>query len=95
LVLLEAGACGAPVISSLDSPAEEIVAHGETGLLVAPGDVTALETAMLRVLSSTDECVRLGEGGRAHAATMTWERSTAQLIDVYEQTLGRPIRRGS
>lgn len=95
LVLLEAGACGAPVISSLDSPAEEIVAHAETGLLVAPGDVTALETAMLQVLTSADECRRLGAGGKARAATMTWERSTAQLIDVYEQTLSRPIRRGS
>ena len=95
LVLLEAGACGAPVISSLDSPAEEIVAHGETGLLVAPGDVTALEAAMLRVLTSTHERGRLGEGGRARAATMTWERSTAQLIDVYEQTLGRTVRLGA
>ena len=45
LVLLEAGACGAPVISSRDSPAEEIVTHGESGLLVPPGDVTALESA--------------------------------------------------
>ena len=95
LVLLEAGACGAPVISSLDSPAEEIVAHGETGLLVTPGDSAALEAAILRVLTSSDERRRLGEGGSAQAATMTWERSTAQLIDVYEQTLGRSIRQGS
>ncbi len=94
LVLLEAGACGAPVISSLDSPAEEIVAHGETGLLVTPGDTAALEAAILRVLTSADERGRLGERGSAHTATMTWERSTAQLIDVYEQTLSRPIRQG-
>ena len=95
LVLLEAGACGAPVISSLDSPAEEIVAHGETGLLVTPGDVAELEIALAGLLTSPDECRRLGEGGRARAATMTWERSTAQLIDVYEQTLGRTVRQGS
>ena len=95
LVLLEAGACGAPVISSLESPAEEIVTHGETGLLVTPGDASALEAAMLRVLASADDRRRLGAGGKANAATMTWERSTAQLIHVYEQTLGRPIRQGS
>ena len=95
LVLLEAGACGAPVISSRDSPAEEIVAHGESGLLVPPGDMAALEAAIFRVLTAADERRRLGEGGRARAADMTWERSTAQLIEVYEQTLNRPVRQGS
>lgn len=95
LVLLEAGACGAPVISSRDSPAEEIVAHGESGLLVPPGDVAALESAMVRVLTSPDERRRLADGNRGRAAEMTWERSTAQLIDVYEQSLDQPIRQGS
>ena len=95
LVLLEAGACGAPVISSRDSPAEEIVTHGESGLLVPPGDVTALESAIVRVLTSPDDRRRLAIGNRARAADMTWERSTAQLIDAYEQSLDRPIRPGS
>ena len=95
LVLLEAGACGVPVISSRDSPAEEIVTHGESGLLVPPGDVTALESAIVRVLTSPDNRRRLAIGNRARAADMTWERSTAQLIDVYEQSLDRPIRPGS
>jgi len=94
LVLLEAGACGAPVISSRDSPAEEIVAHGESGLLVPQGDVAALESAIVRVLTSPDERQRLAGGNRARATEMTWERSTTQLIDVYEQSLDRPIRQG-
>lgn len=94
LVLLEAGACGTPVISTRESPAEEIVAHGKSGLLVPPGDVAALESAMVRVLTSPDERRRLADGNRARAAEMTWERSTDQLIDVYEQSLDRPIRQG-
>ena len=91
-MLLEAGACGVPVISSRDSAAEEIVAHGESGLLVPPGDVAALESAIARLLTSPDERRRLADGGRARAAAMTWEQSTARLIDVYEQALDRPIR---
>ena len=94
LVLLEAGACGAPVISSCDSAAEEIVAHGESGLLVPPGDTAALETALARLLMSPDERCRLADGGRDRAAAMTWERSTAQLLDVYEQALDRRVRPG-
>ena len=95
LVLLEAGACGAPVISTRDSPAEEIVKHGESGLLVPPGDAAELETALVGLLTSPDACRRLGDGGRARAAAMTWERSAARLIDVYEQALNRPVRQGS
>ena len=80
------------MISSRDSAAEEIVAHGESGLLVPPGDVAALESAIARLLTSPDERRRLADGGRARAAAMTWEQSTARLIEVYEQALDRPIR---
>ena len=38
---VEAMSHALPVISSRLGPIEEIVAHGETGLLVEPGDVTA------------------------------------------------------
>ena len=50
LVLLEAGACGAPVISTRDSPAEEIVKHGESGLLVPPGDARGTRNRARRAL---------------------------------------------
>ena len=82
------------MISSRDSPAEEIVAHDESGLLVPPGDAAALASAIARVLTCPDERRRLADGNRTRAAAMTWERSTAQLIHVYEQALERPVRSG-
>lgn len=94
LVLLEAGACGAPVVSTRDSPAEEIVTHGQSGLLVPPDDIAELEAALAGLLTSPDECRRLGEGGRVRAAAMTWERSAARLIEVYERALNRSVRQG-
>ena len=92
LVLLEAGACGAPVISTYGSPAEEIVIDDESGLLVPPGDVAALSAAVERLIKMPEEHQRLASGSRQRALEMTWDRSTAQLLEVYRQVWGCNIR---
>ncbi len=94
LVLLEAGACGAPVISTFDSAAEEIVTADENGVLVPPGDVAALGAAIERILTVPEVHRRLAAGGRERAQRMTWNRSTAQLLNVYGQALGQRIELG-
>lgn len=59
--LLEAMACGTPVIvSNLDS-ALEWVKDGETGLVVKPRDQDALENAILKLLDSPELRSRFGE----------------------------------
>jgi len=64
VVLMEAMAAGACVISG-DLPAiRELVRHEETGLLVPPGDVSALTTALRRGLGDAQLRQRLGEWGR-------------------------------
>ena len=95
LVLLEAGACGVPVVSSLGSGAEEPVVQGENGLLVPPGDVDALVAAVRGVLTRPDLWRRLAEGGRRRATEMTWERSTERLLDVYADALGTRLERSA
>jgi len=66
-VLLEAMACGLPVVSTALSGIPEIVAEGETGYLVPPGDPTALAAAMRRVLEDRALAERLGRAGRERA----------------------------
>jgi glycogen(starch) synthase len=43
-----------------------VVLHGRTGLLVQPGDVTGLATAVCQLFANPDEGRRLGHAGRIH-----------------------------
>ena len=62
-VLIEAGLSGRPAVATDVGGVAQIVRDGETGLLVRPGDVSGLTTALERAL---DERSRLGAAARAH-----------------------------
>ena len=91
LVLLEANACGTPVVSARDSGAEEPVIHDQNGLLVPPNDVPALTDALRTVLTDAVRWQALAAGARRRADELTWRRSAQRLLDVYAQALGRRL----
>jgi glycosyltransferase involved in cell wall biosynthesis len=65
-VVVEAQAMRKPVIVAAHGAAMETVRHGETGLLVPPGDVAALAEMLAAVLSADEEQIRaMGEHARA------------------------------
>lgn len=80
LVYLEAGAHGLPVIAHDIGGVSEAVVDGETGLLVAPGDTTALTAAFARLLNDPALRRRLGEAGRVHATRRTWKDAAQSLF---------------
>jgi glycosyltransferase involved in cell wall biosynthesis len=87
---LEAAACGTPVLAS-DSPGiRESVLDGETGYLVAHGDVPALAQRMRELAGDVAQVERLGRQARAFASRFTWERAAAQT----EQHLHEVLERG-
>lgn len=61
---VEAMGQGLPVISSRVGPIPEVVADGEAGLLVTPGDVDALAAAMERLAANPDAARTMGAAGR-------------------------------
>jgi glycosyltransferase involved in cell wall biosynthesis len=65
---LEAMAAGRPVVASRLPELAEVVADGETGLLVPPGDKAALARQTRRLLDDAALRGRLGEAGRRRAA---------------------------
>ncbi len=64
-VILEALSCGRPVVASDISAIGCAVTHGETGLLVPPGDAPALASALQQLASRPALRERLGRRGRA------------------------------
>jgi glycosyltransferase involved in cell wall biosynthesis len=80
LPVLEAMACGAPVVCSNASSLPEVA--GDAALLHDPLDVPALSDAIDRVLEDKELRKTMIERGLAQAARFTWERSAQQLLDV-------------
>jgi glycosyltransferase involved in cell wall biosynthesis len=81
LPVLEAMACGAPVVCSTTPALLETA--GDAALTVNPLDVQALAQAMLRVLTSTELRHDLSQRGRKQAARFEWERAAAETLQVY------------
>jgi glycosyltransferase involved in cell wall biosynthesis len=64
LVLLEAMAAGRPIVASRVATIPEVVADGESGILVPAGDPLALATALAELAEQPDVAARMGEAGR-------------------------------
>lgn len=67
--LLEAAACGKPIITTDHPGCRDVVVHGENGLLVPPRDVNALIAALRSLYNNKDLCVAMGERGRQRVLT--------------------------
>jgi glycosyltransferase involved in cell wall biosynthesis len=84
---LEAMSVGCAVVSSSGGSLSEVV--GEGGLLVPPGDESALAEALKRVWSDAGLRGELAVRGRKQAARFTWERTAEQTRQAYRAAMGR------
>ena len=85
LPILEALACGAPVLAANNSCLPE--AGGPGALYVQAEDVDSIAAGLVRLATDADLRQQLRAAGMAHAATFTWERSAQQLLAAYRKTL--------
>lgn len=85
LPLIEAMACGTPVVATPRPPIPEVV--GGAALLAEGTDSTALAAAMDRVLSDAQLADHLRVKGLARARQFSWERAARETIAVYEQVV--------
>jgi glycosyltransferase involved in cell wall biosynthesis len=83
LPVLEAMACGTPVVTSNTSSLVEV--GGDAALLVDPANVDALADAMRRILQDADLRQQLVKRGFEQARRFTWEKAALQLKEIYER----------
>lgn len=89
--VLEAMSLGVPVVAAAAGGTPELVRHGETGLLVPPGDPAALAEALRRLAGSPEERRRLGARGREAAAA--WR--VADMVAATERVLVEAVTRSA
>jgi glycosyltransferase involved in cell wall biosynthesis len=88
VTIVEALACGVPLICSRLGAMEEMVADGRTGLHFAPGDADDLAAKVEWGWSHPEEMAAMGRAARAEfEAKYTAERNYEMLMEIYEHVL--------
>jgi glycosyltransferase involved in cell wall biosynthesis len=87
-VLAEAMALSKPVVASRISSIPEVVEEGRTGLLVPPGDVSALGDALLDLLRNPQQARRMGRAGRRRVERhFSLERMLDEVERLFEEVI--------
>ncbi len=85
LPVLEAMACGCPVICSNTSSLPEVV--GGAAMLVDPVNVSALEAAMREVLTNPDQQQKMRNAGLQQARKFSWDRTARETVKLYQRVV--------
>jgi glycosyltransferase involved in cell wall biosynthesis len=89
-VLLEAMACGTPVVSTAVSGALDVICSGENGMLVPPQEPQAMAEALVALLESSSLRNRLGRHARRSIERhYSWDAISERYVTCYEQLLSR------
>jgi glycosyltransferase involved in cell wall biosynthesis len=87
-VVLEAMACGLPILGTQIAGTEELVTDGENGLLVPPGDEAALATALATLLEQDGLRAQMGARSRERAVAYGWDRVAQAFLGSLKVAAG-------
>lgn len=88
VAIIEAGACGLPVVVSDVGGLPEVVPHEETGFVVPAENPQAAAEALRKLVLDPDLRRRMGEQGRQHVIShYEWQNNVRQMINLYEKVI--------
>ena len=89
IAVVEAMAMGKAVVATTTGGLPEVVAQGETGLLVPPGDAESLAAAVVSLLEDKVRREQMGRNGKAHAQDrFSLDASVMHMDQLYGEVLG-------
>ena len=90
VAILEAGAAGLPVISTLHAGIPDVVVDGVTGFLAGERDVESMAANMVRCLENPEMCRSMGAAARAHVrSNLSLAAHIARLQQAIEEARAR------
>jgi len=89
LTVIEANACGTPVVASDVPGLRDAVRDGETGLLYGFGEIGELASKMRLLLDDRALCGRLGAEAYAWASTFDWDNAARETLSLLTARAGR------
>jgi len=92
IVLIEAMASGRAVVASDIPGYRSVVNPGENGIVVPPGDVSALASALVALVEDPARRKALAEAGRTRSLEFSWPRVTDRIEEIYRDILARRAR---
>lgn len=89
-VIVEAMACGLPVIATANTGAEDIFQHGREGFIIQAGDAEALKEKILYMYNNHAACSEMGQAAKEDVQTgFTVKAYAERMIDVFNRTLNQ------
>jgi len=88
-VLVEAMACGVPIVATKSGGIPEVVRHGEDGFLVEPGNIEKMAIAIARILRDEALRARFVKSCQERAYFFSLDAHIAKMIGIFKDALSR------
>ena len=87
IAILDGMACGKPVVATDVGGARDQVENEVVGLLIEPQNISALSSAMSRLLNNKEERDAFGRAARRYAETISWEEIARGTLSIYAEAI--------